>query len=127
LSKLIKAGLEQGEGLAVRDPHGDLADAARRSVPAWRTDTIYFGPGKDESSLTFKVGGFLRSGNRDSLSDRPLRAWIICYNNVSLSDLSIPSAANVVWSMRKLKIVPPNLKLRFDPNSGIAAHGLRRS
>ena len=52
-SNLIKADLEQGEGLAVFDPHGDLADVARRSVPTWRTNTIYFCPGKDGGDLTF--------------------------------------------------------------------------
>src|SRR5213082_1231599 len=45
LLNLIAQDLTAGEGLALLDPHGDLATAALNSVPGWRTnDLIYINP-----------------------------------------------------------------------------------
>lgn len=40
LATLIKGDLEYEAGVAVIDPHGDLADTAARVVPRRRTDVI---------------------------------------------------------------------------------------
>lgn len=54
LANLIKGDLERAEGVAVLDPHGDLAATAERAVPVWRgRDVIVFRPGDPENSLTF--------------------------------------------------------------------------
>lgn len=48
LATLIKADLEVGEGVAVLDPHGDLAKTAEQLVPSWRNDVIIFDPSQPE-------------------------------------------------------------------------------
>ncbi len=53
LANLIKGDLEHGEGVAVIDPHGDLAEIAKRAVPAWRKDVFIFDPGDPSCDLTF--------------------------------------------------------------------------
>lgn len=45
LLNLISQDLAAGEGLALLDPHGDLAEAALRSIPRWRTNhLVYLNP-----------------------------------------------------------------------------------
>ena len=53
LANLIKGDLQYGEGVAVLDPHGDLAATARRFLPRWRKDVIVFDPGSPDNRLTF--------------------------------------------------------------------------
>src|SRR5712692_2188399 len=54
LANLIKGDLEHAEGMAVLDPHGDLAAAAEGFVPAWRRkEVIIFRPGDPQNTLTF--------------------------------------------------------------------------
>src|SRR5438552_3290507 len=53
LGNLIEADLRAGEGVAVFDPHGDLAAAARTAMPADRDDGLFFSPGKPGNTLTF--------------------------------------------------------------------------
>ena len=53
LETLIKGDLENGEGVAVLDPHGDLAEKAKELVPSWRKDAIFFDPGDPNNRLTF--------------------------------------------------------------------------
>lgn len=54
LANLIKGDLEHAEGLAVIDPHGDLAVRAESLVPAWRQrDVVLFRPGDPNNTLTF--------------------------------------------------------------------------
>src|SRR3989338_6160445 len=54
LANLIKGDLERAEGVALLDPHGDLATAAEEFVPAWRKkEVIVFRPGDPENLLTF--------------------------------------------------------------------------
>lgn len=54
LANLIKGDIERAEGVAVLDPHGDLADMARQFVPAWRQkEVFFFDPGDPENRLTF--------------------------------------------------------------------------
>ena len=53
LANLIKGDLQYGEGVAVLDPHGDLAATARRLLPRWRKDVIVFDPGSPDNRLTF--------------------------------------------------------------------------
>lgn len=40
LANLIKGDLERAEGVAVLDPHGDLAAVSEQFVPAWRKNWI---------------------------------------------------------------------------------------
>jgi hypothetical protein len=54
LANLIRGDLERAEGVAVLDPHGDLAATAERFVPAWRQkEMMVFRPGDPENCLTF--------------------------------------------------------------------------
>jgi hypothetical protein len=54
LSTLIKGDLERAEGVAVLEPHGDLARAAEGHVPLWRrNELIVFRPGDPTNQLTF--------------------------------------------------------------------------
>jgi DNA helicase HerA-like ATPase len=54
LGNLIESDLRHGEGVAVFDPHGDLAEAARRvATAAGRSDGLYFSPGMPGNTLTF--------------------------------------------------------------------------
>jgi len=53
MANLIKADLKNGEGIALFDPHGDLAEAVEGNFPAWRTDGLFFSPGTEGNTLTF--------------------------------------------------------------------------
>ena len=53
LSNLIQADLQHAEGIAVIDPHGDLASVALDLLPDWRSDVLIFEPGRLENGLTF--------------------------------------------------------------------------
>jgi len=56
LLHLIRQGLEQGEGLAVFDPHGDLIDRLLSQVPSNRVDdVILVDPSDEESVIPFNV------------------------------------------------------------------------
>ena len=53
LRNLIAQDIEQGEGVAVLDPHGDLADELLDCIPPHRADDlVYFNPG----DLDFPIG-----------------------------------------------------------------------
>jgi hypothetical protein len=52
LKNLIVQDVEAGEGVAVIDPHGDLAEELLESIPPWRTDhVVYFNPADVENSV----------------------------------------------------------------------------
>ena len=52
LKAMIRQDMENGKGLCVVDPHGDLADFALSVVPSERTDdVIYFNPGDIERPM----------------------------------------------------------------------------
>jgi hypothetical protein len=53
LAGLIRSDLERGEGVAVLDPHGDLAETAARFVGRERRDVFVFRPGDPNNRLTF--------------------------------------------------------------------------
>jgi Helicase HerA, central domain len=54
LLNLIAQDLAAGEGLALLDPHGDLAEAALSQVPKDRTnDLVYLNPADDERPIGF--------------------------------------------------------------------------
>src|SRR5438105_407615 len=54
LANLIKSDLVNGEGVAILDPHGDLANLARDFVPPTRADdVIVFDPADPSNTLTF--------------------------------------------------------------------------
>lgn len=56
LLHLIRQGLEQGEGLAVFDPHGDLIDRLLGQIPTDRIDdVILVDPSDEESVIPFNV------------------------------------------------------------------------
>jgi len=49
LRNLILQDIEAGRGVALLDPHGDLAREVLDGIPAWRTDdVIYFDPTSDD-------------------------------------------------------------------------------
>ena len=63
LETMIRHDMEQGRGLAVIDPHGDLAEAALAAVPTWRTnDVILVDPGDQEWPVGINM---LESVHRD--------------------------------------------------------------
>lgn len=54
LQNLIQQDLAAGEGLALLDPHGDLAEAVLAHVPRSRTnDLVYLNPADDERPIGF--------------------------------------------------------------------------
>src|SRR5436190_14350997 len=54
LLNLIRQDLIAGEGLALLDPHGDLAEAALEHVPRARTnDLVYINPADAERPIGF--------------------------------------------------------------------------
>lgn len=54
LSNLIRQDIEDGEGLAILDPHGDLAEGIMKSVPPHRQkDVIYFNVPDRTLNLSF--------------------------------------------------------------------------
>jgi hypothetical protein len=56
LLNMITQDMENGEGLAVFDPHGDLIDAVLAAVPAERhEDVILFDPSDDEYPVGFNI------------------------------------------------------------------------
>lgn len=49
LETMIRQDMQKGRGLAVIDPHGDLAESTLAAVPTWRTnDVILLDPGDQE-------------------------------------------------------------------------------
>ncbi len=56
LENMIYSDLQSGHGMAVIDPHGDLAEAALNYVPTGRTnDVIYFAPGDVDYPVGFNM------------------------------------------------------------------------
>jgi len=56
LRKLIAADIQDGRGLALIDPHGDLADAILDAIPTHRTnDVVLFDAGDRHYPLSFNV------------------------------------------------------------------------
>src|SRR2546428_5494644 len=56
LCNLICQDIEQGRGVGVIDPHGDLAEELLNRIPAWRTDhVLYFNPGDSEFPIGFNL------------------------------------------------------------------------
>ena len=54
LLNMIKQDIENGEGMALLDPHGDLVEKALKTIPESRIkDLIYFNPQYKEQSLYF--------------------------------------------------------------------------
>lgn len=52
LQEMIKQDIEQGKGVCLIDPHGDLAEKVLSLVPASRAeDVVYFNPGDTERPL----------------------------------------------------------------------------
>lgn len=56
LATMILQDLKRGEGCAVLDPHGDLAERLLDHIPAHRiNDTIYFNPADHEHPVAFNI------------------------------------------------------------------------
>jgi hypothetical protein len=54
LELLIKSDLEQGQGICVIDPHGDMIDSVLKMVPESRVgDVIYFNPTDEDFPISF--------------------------------------------------------------------------
>ena len=56
LERLILQDIEAGEGVAILDPHGDLAERLLDYIPRWRTDHVcYFNPADLEHPVGFNI------------------------------------------------------------------------
>jgi len=56
LGNMIISDIAQGNGLALIDPHGDLAERVLRYIPAYRQkDVIYLNPGDTEYPVPFNL------------------------------------------------------------------------
>jgi hypothetical protein len=56
LRSLILQDIEAGRGVAVLDPHGDLAQDLLDHIPPWRTDhVVYFNPADAEHAIAFNL------------------------------------------------------------------------
>jgi hypothetical protein len=56
LRNLILQDIEAGEGVAVIDPHGDLAHDLLDHIPPWRTDhVVYFNPADQEHPIALNL------------------------------------------------------------------------
>src|SRR2546426_6787502 len=55
LRNMILQDIEAGRGVAVIDPHGDLAEDVLNHIPSWRTDHVaYFDPSdRDPMAMNF--------------------------------------------------------------------------
>src|SRR3954454_10550076 len=53
LENMIVQDIQNGEGVALLDPHGDIAERVLSSIPSWRTDDLcYF----NASDLSYPIG-----------------------------------------------------------------------
>jgi hypothetical protein len=65
LRNLILHDIEAGEGVAVIDPHGDLAEELLDFIPPWRTDhVVYFDPTDPEWSVGLNLVGHVPPAGR---------------------------------------------------------------
>lgn len=56
LENMIFSDIQAGRGVAVVDPHGDLAEAVLNFVPSWRTnDVVIFDPSDREWPIAFNM------------------------------------------------------------------------
>lgn len=56
LRNLFLQDVHAGEGVALIDPHGDLASEVLNYIPSWRTeDVLYFNPGDQEFPVGFNL------------------------------------------------------------------------
>jgi hypothetical protein len=56
LRNLILQDIEAGDGVALLDPHGDLAEEILNYVPPWRTDhLVYFNPTDQDYMVGFNI------------------------------------------------------------------------
>lgn len=70
LRNLILQDIEAGRGLALIDPHGDLADDILEHIPAWRTDeVIVFDPSDLERPLGLNVLAHVPPDQRPLVAD----------------------------------------------------------
>ena len=52
LLSMMLQDLDQGNGLSLLDPHGDLADAVLSQIPSWRMDDVVILDPSDEEFVT---------------------------------------------------------------------------
>jgi hypothetical protein len=56
MENLIKSDLENGNGLAIFDPHGDLSERVLNHIPTWRkNDVVRFDPLDRKQALSFNL------------------------------------------------------------------------
>jgi type IV secretory pathway TraG/TraD family ATPase VirD4 len=74
---MIAADLENGEGVAVFDPHGDLAERVAALVPSYRAhELVYFDASDLERPIGFNVLDGVRNDRRATVTDDILSAFI---------------------------------------------------
>ncbi|HEX3035886.1 MAG TPA: type IV secretion system DNA-binding domain-containing protein [Thermodesulfobacteriota bacterium] len=65
IKNLVIQNLKKGNGLALLDPHGDLAEDILDYIPEWReNDVIYFNPADRDYAVGFNVFEGVNSSNR---------------------------------------------------------------
>lgn len=65
LRNLLIQDIEAGEGVALLDPHGDLAEEVLDHIPPWRADdVVYFNPSDTDWPIGFNL--FTQGGALDS-------------------------------------------------------------
>ena len=75
LNQIVR-DIEQGSGICVIDPHGDLAAAVIRAIPRHRTnDVILFDPADEEYSVAFNPLHCPDPARRDLVADDVLSAF----------------------------------------------------
>ena len=76
LQQLIASDMAAGRGLALLDPHGDLADAILDAVPRHRTnDVIVFDAGDQDYPLSFNVLAWREAHQRGLTASAVLSAF----------------------------------------------------
>ena len=116
LQRLATAHINAGAGVALLDPHGDLADVLLNAIPRHRTDDlIYFNPAGDtERPLSINL-----------LDQVPVEAHHLVASSIveALRNLYADS-----WGVRLEWILYNSLRALLDyPNKGITKNGAEMS
>ncbi len=76
LELLIRDDLEQGRGVAVIDPHGDLIDSVIRSIPKERiNDVVLFHPADSDFAMSFNPCSSVVESQREEVAFALLQAF----------------------------------------------------
>ena len=81
LLNMLMADIQQGRGVGLLDPHGDLAESVLAAVPSHRTNSvIVFDPSDAEYSIGFNPLACFDPAKRDLVADDVLSAFSKVYD-----------------------------------------------